>query len=1228
MWINNGHNWTNDSSWVFPIYGVSGAGATDEGLRFADVNKDGFIDVLRSRPAGSEVYINTGHGWNLSTMSIPVMFAGGGGVDVGTRLSDVNGDGYTDIVQRNVSGEGFGVYLFNGTGWKIEDRTIPDAFLTATGADGGVRLVDVNGDGLDDFLRSIGSDQRTYLNDGVKWVRTDLFPIPVMFTSASTPDTGARFADINNDGLIDILVDFANATISNRSAWINTGKGWVRDDRWQAPIAFTVNGLNVDRRLADVNGDSFVDIIIGREGNMTQTWIRNQTTPPLLKSITNEYGGVTQINYSRSTLYNNSENYQSGLGFTIYVVTNVTTNNSLTGEFGVFSSTSYNYSFGKFDSFRSEFRGFGIVTEQKPLAVVSHYFHQDARKGKEFQTEIYGDKLMSKEFRMYQSTNTSGVFNVTLDFVSKYLNDGNESPKVTNTTFAYDAYGNAIAIIEFGEVGVADDYRTTSNVYAHNRDDWIVDRLVKSSVYDSEDKKIRETTLFYDNSGYGAVQSHGALTKQEQWNNFGNNTFAYFEYDDFWNVIRTTDSLGNSQSTFYDGSHTYPVTAVNALGHVSTATYELGTGNVLTRTANDITTRFTYDVFGRISKEVMPYDTELFPTKSYNYLFDGRAPEVVQVRAKTTANNTEKVRYYYDGFGQLVQLKSDIEDSQQVVKNLFYDRQGRVSSEQNPYFSAYTNDLTAVSGTDAKIFYNYDALDRVIGVKNADGTSKNITFDRWNISDFNENGVRHVYQLDGYDRIVAVFEFNNDTVTGANETYLTTYSYDGNDNLNSIVDTAGNEFVFGYDSLGRKISMNDPDLGGWVYKYDSNGNLILQAGSNGGLITGDGYFREYNDFGQLTKTRNGSNASSPALEEYFYDPDGQRVKIKRNDSANTTVYTPYKEMQRIVNATGTYDFYYIYHDGNLVARKNPDHSVTYFHPDHLGSTSIITNNTGQVIENTTYSPYGEEVVGGSEDSRGYTGQFDDETEQMYFGARYYLPNFGLWVSADPLIQNAYDPQFLNHYAYVRANPYKLIDPDGREVVVAVRHTELPLVGDAGHISLVVRNPDAGAQSSYNYYSDQGPNTLDTGLKFYFNSFSGKYYSDYETNTAESITAVLPNSHYDSFTIQTSPEQERQIISKAEQIISNPQKYYAATRNSQDFVIEVLESGSIELDRKLFPRNTFYSNKDTFVYNTYNIFEASTISGVQSANRGGSRSNNGQAEALRRHWEKQKNKRGG
>ncbi|MBI2547048.1 MAG: hypothetical protein HYW23_01220, partial [Candidatus Aenigmarchaeota archaeon] len=86
-------------------------------------------------------------------------------------------------------------------------------------------------------------------------------------------------------------------------------------------------------------------------------------------------------------------------------------------------------------------------------------------------------------------------------------------------------------------------------------------------------------------------------------------------------------------------------------------------------------------------------------------------------------------------------------------------------------------------------------------------------------------------------------------------------------------------------------------------------------------------------------------------------------------------------------------------------------------------------------ENTFYSPYGELLGGGTSDVKLYTGQFSDSsTNQYYYGARYYKPSTGQFISPDTIISQMYNPQSLNRYSYVLGNPYKYFDPNGKEPI--------------------------------------------------------------------------------------------------------------------------------------------------------------------------------------------------
>ncbi len=132
-----------------------------------------------------------------------------------------------------------------------------------------------------------------------------------------------------------------------------------------------------------------------------------------------------------------------------------------------------------------------------------------------------------------------------------------------------------------------------------------------------------------------------------------------------------------------------------------------------------------------------------------------------------------------------------------------------------------------------------------------------------------------------------------------------------------------------------------------------------------------------------------------------------------------------------MNFSGSYDFTYVKHEGQLVAQLNPDGTKLYVHGDHEGSSTVITNSSGQIIENTTYSPFGEVLSGGTAsrfDSEGK--EFDSVVGDYDFNFRKMNPSWGIFLQPDTLIQNVYDPQSLNRYMFERGNPYGKTDPTG------------------------------------------------------------------------------------------------------------------------------------------------------------------------------------------------------
>ena len=130
----------------------------------------------------------------------------------------------------------------------------------------------------------------------------------------------------------------------------------------------------------------------------------------------------------------------------------------------------------------------------------------------------------------------------------------------------------------------------------------------------------------------------------------------------------------------------------------------------------------------------------------------------------------------------------------------------------------------------------------------------------------------------------------------------------------------------------------------------------------------------------------------------------------------------------------------------------------YYHPDHLGSSSYITNLEGEVVQHIEYVPFGEVFV---EERNNIWNtpylfnakEFDEETGLYYYGARYYDPRVSLWISVDPIsnfdprnsenyIDGQHNGGFYNSlnlfpYEYCYQNPIRLIDPNGKQVDITI-----------------------------------------------------------------------------------------------------------------------------------------------------------------------------------------------
>jgi len=125
----------------------------------------------------------------------------------------------------------------------------------------------------------------------------------------------------------------------------------------------------------------------------------------------------------------------------------------------------------------------------------------------------------------------------------------------------------------------------------------------------------------------------------------------------------------------------------------------------------------------------------------------------------------------------------------------------------------------------------------------------------------------------------------------------------------------------------------------------------------------------------------------------------------------------------------------------------------YYHPDHLGSVSVVSNHRGEPYERVEYLPFGEIWIEETDPATGYipfrftSKELDEETGLYYYGARYYEPATSRWISPDPAGFGLINPmgsngepragysviEALNWYSYTSNNPVLYVDPTGEKI---------------------------------------------------------------------------------------------------------------------------------------------------------------------------------------------------
>jgi RHS repeat-associated protein len=503
------------------------------------------------------------------------------------------------------------------------------------------------------------------------------------------------------------------------------------------------------------------------------------------------------------------------------------------------------------------------------------------------------------------------------------------------------------------------------------------------------------------------------------------------------------DRHGNLKSVMDAENHETTYTHDDMGRVVSTTSVDIGTsgyvydaaGNLAQKTdATGITVRNTYDALKRLTEVQFPdasqnityvYDTGSFglgrlsgitdPAGSAEFGYDSRGRLIVKVR--TIAGQTNSIRR---GFTPGGRLNSFTYPSGRTID---YIRHGSGRIMQ----ATTTQNLTTLTLVD-NLFYNPFGSAR--GLETGSGGRVGNRFDENGDLKVINSGrpMQQLYRYDGNRNLLSILASNHTR-------YNRQYSYDPLNRLLSA-NTVFGKSDYTYDDVGNRLSRT---INGRVdtYTYQPGTNRLAQVtganpeafsyDDNGNITDIDSMEFVYNQNNRLIRVEDGS----VILAEYTYNGFGQRL-IKQVDGIETIFHYDFDgNIIAESEADGSMTAEYLYVDQSRMAVVDSSTGKLYFyHNNYLGTPIMMTDDTGTVVWEGDYRPFGEASVNPKSsvvNNFRFSGQYSDEETGLHYNYhRYYDPTTGRYLTPDPIgLEGG-----INLFVYSENNPINLVDPWG------------------------------------------------------------------------------------------------------------------------------------------------------------------------------------------------------
>ena len=688
--------------------------------------------------------------------------------------------------------------------------------------------------------------------------------------------------------------------------------------------------------------------------------------------------------------------------------------------------------------------------------------------------------------------------------------DGNVGRRLTYG----DARGNIVAIREFNQIGNSTTLSPLTTRYTYDRLDQllnVVDAVGNTTTaeYDSVGRMVTLTSPDAGRTEY-RFDLNGNLGAKETPVLRAQNKLIKYEYD--FNRLRKVDYPSMTDTTYtYGGPGEGGDTNGNRAGRIKQVTSEgateqrwydrLGNTNKTITTLPNLsqsspatmsfTMQFSYDWMGRMLDMTFPNwlnsDNVTFVPgagEKVSYVYDrgGNLTKITGhqqtvnpqhpcdsntpcdftylqeirynawgLRGKVVSGNGIPTDYSYDALNQrLTDIRADslgpLEVQQGRTPTPFvrlhytYDAVGNIKSLQNQAsLQPWMNASVCVGPIDMS--YTYDNLYQL---KTLSGKYRRRVGEGMQYSDsFTYDAVGNFQKkAQSQDRLV----WDNQNVTPTYNPSVAMTQLDGSrfdhnvQNLTYTLDyTYGGPRPHGASRINETLPGSTTpfprDVG-----YDADGN------NTGNAFRGTTRTHEWDEADRLKEVK----ASTQSVAKFLYDDQGERTKKKTNAGDAWYVNQFYSLLS---NGRPTKN---IFAGETRIATKTDaiwmqKPVLHFYHPDHLGTTSYISDAEQRLVQHEMYFAYGDLWRGGeqpetdlpAESRREYlftSKEWDVDTSLYYFGARYFDPHASAWQSSDPILSDYMrgEPNGgvrrtsnLALYSYSWNNPVGVRDPDGR-----------------------------------------------------------------------------------------------------------------------------------------------------------------------------------------------------